>query len=279
MTLRSRLIRLAHTKPQLRPHLLPLLKEAATFDPSHYGLEGLLEGKPTTLYHGTTAKFSSFDMSLSRGELVNKFYGKGIFLVPSKKIAMKYADANRNIGFPPSIIDDLRSRNRNAGDFLQALYKDGPDAFDSFTREKGFFTDNPSPGEPPLDLVGFEKFLGVDGNTLSDLAGYILGSVTSPIPTSNTLELFGSQTGAPSWIYDILDEIGLDSSVYRPKVYTVTVQVEKTLVTKSKSLAKKARSQGYDSVLFYGADLVGGVPEVAIYDPSKVRIVKVDVLD
>jgi hypothetical protein len=71
-------------------------------------LEGLLSGEPTVLYHGTTRSFRAFDMSKSRGELVDKFYGAGIFLTPSKRVAEKYANANRNIGFDPEIIGGVR---------------------------------------------------------------------------------------------------------------------------------------------------------------------------
>ena len=57
----------------------------ASFDElAYYGLDGMLEGKPTTLYHGTTAWFRKFDLSKSRDELVNQFYGSGIFLTPKK---------------------------------------------------------------------------------------------------------------------------------------------------------------------------------------------------
>ena len=124
-SLRSQVIRLAHQNPTLRPHLLPLLKTAKGFDPAHYGLDGLLRGEPTTLFHGTVAAFKVFDLAYSRDELVDQFYGKGIFLTPSKRVAAQYANANRNMGLPKSVISDLKRANPNAGAFLQALYEMG----------------------------------------------------------------------------------------------------------------------------------------------------------
>jgi hypothetical protein len=249
---------------------------------SLYGLEGLTTGQPTTLYHGTTKLFRVFDMNRSRDELVNKFYGRGIFLTPSKRVASKYADANRNIGFDVDIIEDLKKKNPNAGKFLQAVYDKGPDGWEHFMEENGFLRENPPPGEGRLDIEGFQKFLGVDPNSLGDLAGYILGSKTKPVSMGgdNTLDLLmNTGTGAPSWIYDNLDEVGLDSKTYRPKIYTVVATVENTLVTASKPEARKARSKGYDCVVFHGSDLVDGVPEVAIFDSKKVKVRKIEVID
>ena len=72
--------------------------------------------------------------------------------------------------------------------------------------------------------------------------------------------------------------MGLDSAVYRPKVYTVVVTVSHTLVTSSQPKARSARSRGYEAVVYYGPDLVLGVPEVAVFNPARVRIVNVEVL-
>lgn len=281
-SLRSRVIKLAHANPALRPHLLPLLKEARVFDPAHHGLEGLLKGEPTVLYHGTTASFSVFDLTHSRDELVEQFYGKGIFLTPSKRVAEKYADANRNMGLPVSVISDLKSSNPAAGSFLQALYNEGRDAWESFARDHGFWSDSPVPGEGGFDYTGLVDFLGVDGNTLMDISQHIIGAkqgTRAPDQLEEIMDVFSPSTGSPEWLYNNLDEVGIDSQKYRPKVYTVMVKVSNPLVTASKPQARRARQKGYDSVVFYGSDLVDGVPEVAVFDPHKVRILRTEVVD
>lgn len=243
-----------------------------------YGLQGMLTGAPVTLYHGTTRLFRRFDMSQSRDELVDQFYGKGIFLTPSKRVAAEYANANRNIGFPPSLVGDLKRKNPAAGRFLEILVGKGDEAWELAIREAGFWRENPPPGEGAVDLVGFQDYLGVDPNTVGDVAAYVLGSKVLPLERdSSGLDLFTPNTGAPDHIYDSLDELGLDSKTYRPKVYTVKVTVSRPLVTKSKAQARSARQKGYDSVVFYGSDLVLGVPEVAVYDPRNVRIQKIEV--
>lgn len=253
-----------------------------TLNLSDWGLEGLAEGQSVTLYHGTTRSFKTFDMSKSRDDLVNKFYGAGIFLVPSKRVAEKYANANRNIGFDPSIIDDLRQKNKNAGEFLQAMFSHGADGWEMYWKEHGFLKEDPLPGEGVLDMDDFIKHLGgVDPNTLGDIVGYIIGSAKKPLGADNegNINVFSQSSGAPGWLYDLLDEVGLDSSEYRPKVYTVDVRVSNPLVTSSKSQAKSARSKGYDCVIYYGSDLVGGVPEVAVFSASNTKIQKVEVVD
>lgn len=280
-SLRSRVIRLAHDNPPLRPVLLPLLKTAKGFNPAHYGLEGLLRGEPTTLFHGTTASFKVFDLSHSRDELVDQFYGKGIFLTPSKQVAERYANANRNMGLPKSVLSDLKRVNPPAGEFLHALYDMGSDAWEAFARDHGFWDDNPPPGVGMFDTDGLQEYLGVDGNTLMDLSQHILGTKynsRSRDELEEIMDVFHQSTGSPEWVYSNLDEVGLDSEVYRPKVYTVTATVKNPLVTASKAEARRARQKGYDSVVYYGSDLVGDVPEVAVYDPRKVRILRAEVV-
>jgi len=246
------------------------------------GVEGLGTGAPVTLYHGTSATFSEFDIAKSRDELVNEFYGRGIFLTPSKSVAWQYAYANRNMGLPVSVIEDLTRINRNAGSFLRALYEKGHAGFELYARAHGFWRDDPAPGEGMFDSGGFDRHLGgVDANTLLDVVEHIIGSSKKQAPPDAAEEVFnlfgGGGTGSPDWLYDDLDKMGLDSTKYRPKVLTVVVRVSNPLVTASKTEARKAPSKGYDSVVYYGSDLVGGEAEVAIYDASKAKITHVEV--
>lgn len=163
---------------------------------------------------------------------------------------------------------------------MQTLYSLGKDGWDVSLEAGGFVNENPAPGEGAIDYVGYQKHLGVDPNTIDDIAGYIIGSKIKPLGSGidDPLDLFSqSSTGAPSHVYDSLDEVGLDSKTYRPKVYTVTVTVSNTLVTANKAQARKARSKGFDSVIYHGSDLVAGVPEVAVFDPRKVRIKRIEI--
>lgn len=246
---------------------------AKTLDLTHYNLEGLTKGQPVTLYHGSTRSFKTFDPSRSRTDLVDRFYGAGIFLTPSKRVASKYANANRNIGFDPEIIDDLKRVNPGAGAFMQKLFSQGDAAWEDLTPEKF--------GVPPEEFHDAVKrsLGGLDPDTIADVCRYVIGSkLKSNIDIEDqTLNIFNQSTGLPEYMYKNLDEIGLDSTVYRPKIYTVTVRVENPLITTSKAQARNARSKGYDSVVYYGSDLVDGVPEVAVFRTSDVKIVRVEV--
>ena len=187
------------------------------------------------------------------------------FLTPSKAVAEKYANANRNIGFEPEIIDDLKRKNRPAGEFMGELYSKGRDAWDDLIEKMKVLYPDEAPG------LAVDKHLKVDGNLIDDVCGYIIGSKI--VPTGmDAPTLFSMSSGAPDWVYDELDQIGIDSGKYRPKVYTVVVTVKKPLITSSKAQAKSAHQKGYDSVVFYGSDLVAGVPEVAVFDPGDVKI-------
>jgi len=210
-------------------------------------------------------------MARSRSELVDNYYGVGIFLTPSKAVAEKYANANRNIGFDPDIIDDLKRKNKAAGEFMEDLYHRGTDAWDTLIEKAKIAFPKVDPG------VAVDTYLGVDSNLVGDVCGYIIGSEIKPLGT-DAPTLFSQSSGAPDWLYDDLDALGLDSSKYRPKVYTVVVTVSNPLITASKSQAKSARKKGYDSVVFYGADLVSGVPEVAVFNQNHVKIRKIEVV-
>ena len=117
----------------------------------------------------------------------------------------------------------------------------------------------------------------MDANEIGDLAPWIIGSKVKKLGEGDPVNIFNMSSGMPGWVYDLLDTLGLDSKKYRPKVYTVTVKVDNPLVTDSKAEARKAKSMGYDSVIYYGSGTVDNVPEVAVYDPSKVAIKNVQV--
>jgi tRNA nucleotidyltransferase/poly(A) polymerase len=239
---------------------LQRVSKVARFDAKIEGLDGLLRGEPTVLYHGTTAQFRKFDISKSQDDLVNQFYGRGIFLTPSKRVAWKYAEANRNIAFPPSIVQDLRKVDADAGDFLALLVRHGNDAWE-MERTSG----------QTWAQAFADDVVRTDLNLVDGIAGYVLGSKVQPVGF-DTGGLFSQSTGLPEWMYDDLDRVGLDSSKYRPKVYTVVVTVDNVLVTARRAEAKTASRKGYDCVVYHGPGIVDGVPEVAVFDPSKVRV-------
>jgi len=260
-------------QPSPRHVAARFLAQARDLNLAEWGLDGLTKGQRVTLYHGTTRSFRAFDMQKSRTELVNRFYGAGIFLTPSKRVASDYADANRNIGFDSSLLDDLKRKNPKAAAFMRQLYERGNDAWDLWTPET-LGVQREQFGDAMTRLAG-----GVDPNTLADVCRFVIGSKLTEEPRDDGfVNIFSQSTGMPAWAYDQLDEIGLDSNRYRPKIYTVSVVAKNTLVTASKSQAKSAKSKGYDCVVFYGADLVQGVPEVAVFDAHAVTITHVEVV-
>lgn len=225
-----------------------------------YGLERFVEGAWTKLYHGTTALFKQFDLSYVRKELVDQFYGDGVFLTPKKGVASQYADANRNMGFPREVIDDVKSANRFAGEFLENLVKNGRRAWDD---------------------IDYTQDHGVDLNIVGDIAEWIHGTKYDPSEGREDngggfVDIFSSDTGTPDYLFSDLETLGVDIFKYQPKIYTVVAKAQNVLVTESKAKARKARSKGFDAVIYDGNDLVSGVPEVAIFNPKQVKILKVE---
>ncbi len=248
---------------------------AQNLDLSYWGLEGLLSGEPVTLYHGTTRSFKAFDLKYVRQELVKSYYGEGLFFTPRKEIAWDYAQANRNIGFDPSIVQDLQQVNPKAGAFLKDLVTQGDKAWDKWTRDFFELAEEDDYGSALTDFAG-----RVDPNDLADIARLVQGSKShNPEPQEGfeLFDIFHGSTGMPGWAYDLPDKVGLDGDRYRPKVYTVQVRLVNPLVTQSQSVARKAMQRGYDGVIYYGPGIVNHVPEVAVFDPHKIRITHVEV--
>jgi hypothetical protein len=155
---------------------------------ARHGLDKLLDGRPTILYHGTTREFRKFDLASSRKELVNKFYGDGIFLTPSMGVAVQYAEANRNIGFDKGIISDLKKIDRVGGAFLAELCKSGNAAWEGFSVEN------------------WNSELKLDPNTIADIAAYVIGSKVRPLGSrDDSFNIFSMSSGLPGYVYDELD--------------------------------------------------------------------------
>ena len=157
---------------------------------------------------------------------------------------------------------------------MQALYARGKDAWDDLTPQAL----GVEPGSDAYYKAIDEHIGHVDPNTIQDVVEYVIGSKVEPLGSGDPVNIFNMSTGLPDWVYKDLDSLGLDSKTYRPKVYTVSVTVHNPLITASKSEARAAKHKGYDSVVFYGSDLVKGVPEVAVFDPNKVRIKHIEVV-
>lgn len=228
----------------------------------------MANGTPVTLYHGTTADFTEFK-DRSRKELVDQYYGGGLFFTPDKKVAWKYAYADRNMPLPKTVIKDIARANPKAGLALALMFKHGrEDTWDILAKQFG-----------TQDFTEMQAAIGANLNDLMDLSKYIPGSRVKLFEddTPDDLSVLMGGGGIRPPFYSTLDDLGVDSRKYRPKVYTVKVKTTNPLVTDSQSKARSAKSKGYDSVVYYGPQTVSGIAEVAVFNPNAVSIVGVEV--
>lgn len=244
------------------------------------GLADLADGRPEELYHGTTAWFSSFDESRCRGELVENFYGAGVFLTPSWGVAARYARAARNRALPASLLDDLAAINPPAAAFLRVIHAEGRAGWERAVREGGFVRSSPAPGEGTWDIDGLTASLGMDPNDIADVAPYVEGAAEPAARGEDDSEIFavltGAPMGAPPWIYDSLDRMGLDSVRYRPKVYTASVTALSPAFARDEREARDAFARGHDCVVYVGPRRVGDAPEVALRRGASARVTSVE---
>ena len=235
------------------------------------GLTNLMKYGWTIGYHGTAADFDQFNLDYARQQLVNEFYGSGFFFVPKESIAWDYAHANRNAGLPVSVIDDIARIKPNFAVFLRLMYENG--------YEKGWDLYVQRVGLQQLQRTDF-LIDGVDMNVGYDIYENIEGRFWENTQPSLHDLFSGSTVGVPDFVYKELDALGVDSNKYKPKVYTVAIRgVKNVLATDSMEEARQARAKGYDAVIYHGERTVRGVPEIAVWDPSKLTIVKKEVFD
>lgn len=224
-------------------------------------------------YHGTTSMFSSFDPAYIRGQS-NMKVGSGIYLTPDKDIARGYATGARNAMLPARVVDDLERVNPAAGQMLRLLVQRGnEEGWDEMVA----LAKQSYPNGSGHDAV--ERMIGIDPNHVFDISQHVVGSRTAQRQEESLFSLWGigGPSGVPWYVYDYLDQLGVDSKVYRPKVYTLLVSgVRNVLVTGDSDVGRRARAQGHDAVVYTGSDVEDGVPEVVVFDPSKVRVVDVE---
>jgi len=244
-------------------------RSRASFD-----IENFVSTGTGVFYHGTTSMFSSFDPAYIRSQ-ANMKVGSGIYLTPDKYIALGYATGARNAVIPASVVDDLERVNPAAGKMLRLLVQRGNE--EELWDEIFALAKQSYPNESGIDAV--ERMIGTDTNHLLDISRHVDGSRTAQRQEASLFSLWGigGPSGVPWYVYDYIDQLGVDSKVYRPKVYTLLVSgVRNVLVTDSQEMGRRARAQGYDAIVYTGRDVEDGVPEVVVLDPSKVRVVDVE---
>lgn len=223
-------------------------------------LINLLDNKSAIVYHGTTSYFKKFDMSKNRSDLNSKFYGDGLFFTPDKKVGWQYAYASRNMGISVDVISNLKSKNKNAGDFLYDLYKYGDDAW---VLPKYLDKDGRTKLE---DLIK-----GIDRNELGDVAQWIIGSKIKPIIDVG-FDIFNSKAFMPTYILKILVDWKIDKQyIPFPRLYTVKLDATKKIIASRNPTSKEKREN--DIIIFTGENTtVGNVPEIVVYNENLVHI-------
>ncbi len=213
-------------------------------DMSKWILESIISNKSSVLFHGTNRDFDEFDISKNRSDLNKNFYGDGIFLTPSDDVAWKYANANRNSYFDVTLIDDIKKVNREAGIFLEELYKIGREAFTI----------------PKNDMKN--EFGGIDGNDLADISEVIEGSATIETPEFTSQDIFGtSDNGIMYYHIEFLnDNFNLD---YRSKIHTYKIKpinIHDILITDDFTEAKNSSKEVV--IVVNHSELVNNIPEI-----------------
>lgn len=244
--------------------------------------EFLHSGKPITVYHGTTSNFEQFDSKYMREGLLNQpqYVGNGFFFTLSHSVAYKYADSNRNSIIQYDEVFPLLKEHlpRELVGYASHYYHYGwGDDLNELLEDRK--SDNQTIGE-------YLDSYGVDINTLfHDVVASIEGSHSSTHRKKDTVSdvfnLFSqSSSSGRGYIAEDLESMGINADSLRPKVLTCVVRANNVKLVKDLKEAKSAKREGYDAILWVGGGEthVGDEPEVVIFDPKNIRVVKKEVL-
>lgn len=227
------------------------------------------EGRPLVVYHGTAYDFDNFDAGRNRTELNDKYQGDGFHFSPDPQVASRYADANRNQLLRKQDIYPLVEQ-RFPGRIAQ-LFRD--------VVEQGYEQAWDLPDAEISAILQAGRDANVDLNDLLDLAEVVEGSKyhagreTANDPGAIFSALFGDSGGGLLSEYHIDDmvKMELDAAAPTQNVMPVYLKADNPLVTDSRKKAKSAQKKGHDGILYSGPDLVAGVPEWVVFNPTQIK--------
>ena len=195
-------------------------------------------------------------------------------------MAEKYADSNRNSIIQYDEVFPLLKANlpRELIEYASHYYHYGwdDDLNDLLNSRKS----------KNQTISSYIDSFGVDINTLfHDIVDSIEGSHSSTHKQRDTMsEVFNmfsqSSSSGRGGVAEELESIGINADSLRPKVLTCVVKANNVKLVKDLKEAKSARGEGYDAMVWVGGGEthVGDEPEVVIFDPKNIKIVKKDTL-
>lgn len=226
-------------------------------------------GRPLTLYHGTNRDFTVFDYNKNKTELNENYQGDGFFFTASKEVAEKYSRSNKNQNIDKDVfLKEVLQMYPDIYDFVNDLINLGySKAWDNFFKI-----------HKPEDYLEFEKKVGVDLNTISDIAknvdgyNYKADMVGEELSIENVFGLLKPQTlSIDDYIIDKMKEYGFTTP--RENVKEVHLYAMNILETNNREEARNAQKNGYDAVIYNGENTVDGEPEYIVFNPNQIKSV------
>ena len=249
-------------------------------------------GDKLVVCHGTNRKFKKHKMSKNRTQLNDNYQGDWVCYVKAESVAWKYSKAKRNSQVDK---DDFLSEthsvfskiNNDVADFMvdfsKSMMEDGwesgwKNAIDKFASENKIQEDDAS-FKFFEKIRSYEKELNFDINDFCDCLEHVeYNKLLEDDVLDNVMSMFDNSnvSGLDSHTIKVLEDLGYDKIIPEERVLESYVKASKVLRTKSRKIAKAARNNGYDLVIYSGVDCVDNEPEYLIADPKQVETIAIN---
>lgn len=244
------------------------------------------------LFQGTNRQFDKHSEKHHRTPLNDNYQGDWFCFTASKDVAWKYADAARNQNLNRELFfEDLKNilnKSQNPDrDYIYQLcenivslgYDEGFDAiYQQIKNDKK--TEEPEHYLFHQVIHNICNELDFDFNDLCDLLEYVEGSKYNH--NHDDINFIANLLNAqieylPHYLVDDMKLMGFDKSIPQPRIIECEISATKILTTNNPSEAKKAKSLGYDLVIYNGDGTVDGEPEYLVLSPQQISLISTTV--
>lgn len=228
--------------------------------------------EPKIFYHGTNRKFEDFSNQFFRTFRNELFQGDGFFFTTSEIVAWRYAHSAMNQCLLKEKFFEALKNNypQFIIELAEAIYTHGYEKGWNILEKKYHFL------EFNKMIREWEAKTGLDINTLCSFVENVEGANIEPDEDSHTIfSLFSDNSHTLSdWFFENADEYFFKDALPQFNVVEAFLKLGKYIKTTDKEVAKKAKQNGYHSVIFDGLETVDNQIEYIIYDPKNIKIIK-----
>jgi hypothetical protein len=226
--------------------------------------------EPKIFYHGTNRIFDVFSAEMHRSIRNNHFQGDGFFFTDDEIDAWRYAEAAIN----QQLLKDEFFKSlkqyypQPIYDLAEAVYNiPYTKAWDQIQNKYGFDNFNEI-------MRNWEKETGLDINVLCDYVANVEGAEVEVDERDNLMSYFSgsSRSTLSEYYYENAEKYHFKNALPKFNVIKAFLKMDNILKTDDREEARVANENGYDSVVYSGADVIGD-KEYIVYNINQIKVI------